>query len=68
MQYWFENGAADGFNVMAPVMPGDLESFSDLVIPVLVERKQFAIDQQPTLRQRLGLSEASPSEDLTGNF
>lgn len=68
MQYWFENGAADGFNVMAPVMPGDLESFSDLVIPVLVERKQFAIDKQPTLRQRLGLSEASPSKDLTGNF
>ncbi len=56
MQLWFENRAADGFNVMAPVMPADLQSFIDLVIPALVDRALFAVDRQPTLRQRLGLS------------
>jgi alkanesulfonate monooxygenase SsuD/methylene tetrahydromethanopterin reductase-like flavin-dependent oxidoreductase (luciferase family) len=56
MQLWFENRAADGFNVMAPVMPADLQSFVDLVIPALVDRALFAVDNQPTLRQRLGLS------------
>jgi FMN-dependent oxidoreductase (nitrilotriacetate monooxygenase family) len=35
MQEWFENGAADGFNVMCPVMPGDLQSFTELVMPEL---------------------------------
>ena len=39
---WFENGAADGFNVMSPVMPEDLQRFVDLVIPVLIERGLFA--------------------------
>ncbi len=35
MQQWFESQAADGFNVMAPVMPQDLQSFIDLVMPHL---------------------------------
>jgi FMN-dependent oxidoreductase (nitrilotriacetate monooxygenase family) len=35
MKEWFEAGAADGFNVMAPVMPHDLQSFIDLVLPHL---------------------------------
>ncbi|MET3924177.1 hypothetical protein [Devosia sp. 2618] len=65
MQLWFENGAADGFNVMAPLMPADLQSFVDLVVPALVARAVFAVDHQPTLRQRLGLSTA-PS--LAGAF
>ena len=55
MQDWFDNGAADGFNVMAPVMPGDLARFIDFVIPELAERTLFAVDHQPTLRQRLRL-------------
>lgn len=61
MQLWFENGAADGFNVMAPVMPADLESFVNLVVPTLVERALFAVDHQAALRQRLGLSAAPGS-------
>lgn len=58
MQHWFDSGAADGFNVMAPVMPADLQSFVDLVVPALVDRALFAVDHQATLRQRLGLSAA----------
>nr|MBA3517566.1 LLM class flavin-dependent oxidoreductase [Hyphomicrobiales bacterium] len=38
MQDWFENGAADGFNVMCPVMPADLQSFAELVLPELRRR------------------------------
>ena len=55
MQKWFDNRSADGFNVMAPVMPHDLASFIDFVIPDLIDRKLFAVDVQPTLSQRLGL-------------
>ena len=35
MREWFEAGAADGFNVMAPVMPHDLQSFIEFVMPHL---------------------------------
>ncbi|MGV8950518.1 MAG: LLM class flavin-dependent oxidoreductase [Cypionkella sp.] len=38
MQEWFTSGAADGFSVMCPVLPGDLRSFSELVVPVLKNR------------------------------
>lgn len=56
MKTWFSAGAADGFNVMAPVMPADLESFIDLVIPRLVEDGYCAPDLCLPLRQRLGLA------------
>ncbi|KQT45693.1 hypothetical protein ASG47_12080 [Devosia sp. Leaf420] len=55
MQLWFDNEAADGFNVMAPIMPADLQSFIDLVVPQLLERAVFATDEQATLRARLRL-------------
>lgn len=32
---WVDSGAADGFNVMCPVLPGDLQAFADLVMPIL---------------------------------
>ena len=35
MKEWFEAGAAEGFNVMAPVMPYDLEAFINFVMPHL---------------------------------
>jgi alkanesulfonate monooxygenase SsuD/methylene tetrahydromethanopterin reductase-like flavin-dependent oxidoreductase (luciferase family) len=58
MQQWFDAGATDGFNVMAPVLPADLKSFSALVMPEL--RRRGLIGDIPTdrltLRQRLGLA------------
>jgi alkanesulfonate monooxygenase SsuD/methylene tetrahydromethanopterin reductase-like flavin-dependent oxidoreductase (luciferase family) len=55
MQQWFEAGAADGFNVMCPVLPGDLQSFSDLVMPELVARGlRPATPSTGTLRQIYG--------------
>ena len=56
MQEWFECGAADGFNVMAPVMPADLQSFVDLVIPLLLKAGVFVASSQQALRQRVGLA------------
>jgi len=56
MQEWFENGAADGFNIMPPYLPGGLEDFVDQVIPVLQKRGLFRTEYAGgTLRENLGL-------------
>lgn len=54
MRHWFENGAADGFNVMAPVMPADLQSFIDHVMPWLFPTLPRGAPRS-TLRERYGL-------------
>ncbi len=41
IQHWFENGGADGFNLMPPVLPGSLEEFVDRVVPLLQRRGLF---------------------------
>lgn len=56
MQEWFENGAADGFNVMPPVLPQSLNEFVDLVVPELQRRGLFRTQYEGhTLRENLGL-------------
>ncbi|MBN9008166.1 MAG: LLM class flavin-dependent oxidoreductase [Rhizobiales bacterium] len=56
MERWFVEGAADGFNVMAPVLPDGLNDFVDLVIPELQRRKLFRTEYSGrTLRDHLGL-------------
>ena len=56
IQEWFENGAADGFNVMPPVLPESLNDFVELVIPILQERGLFRTEYEgSTLRENLGL-------------
>ncbi len=57
MQEWFENGAADGFNVMPPVLPQSLNEFVDLVVPELQRRGLFRTAYEgTTLRENLGLA------------
>jgi alkanesulfonate monooxygenase len=57
MQLWFENGAADGFNLMPPVIPGAFDDFVDLVIPELQERGLYRTEYGgETLRDHLGLA------------
>ena len=57
MQSWFESGAADGFNVMPPVLPESLNEFVDLVIPELQSRGLFRTAYEgTTLRENLGLA------------
>jgi FMN-dependent oxidoreductase (nitrilotriacetate monooxygenase family) len=56
MQEWFEQGAADGFNIMPPYLPGALNEFVDLVIPELQRRGLFRTEYEgKTLREHLGL-------------
>ena len=53
---WFNDGAADGFNVMPPVLPAMLDVFVAEVIPLLQKRGLFrtAYDGE-TLRDHFGL-------------
>ena len=56
MEHWFQNGAADGFNVMPAWLPGSLDDFVDLVIPELQRRGLFRTEYEgTTLRDNLGL-------------
>lgn len=56
MQKWFENGAADGYNVMAPTFPQGLTDIIEMVIPELQNRGLFRTEYEgTTLRENLGL-------------
>lgn len=56
IQEWFEAGAADGFNIMPPVLPSGLDAFVDHVIPVLRDRGLFRHEYTGrTLREHYGL-------------
>ena len=56
LEHWFTTGAADGFNIMAPTLPYDLQDFVALVIPELQRRGLFRTAYQGrTLREHLGL-------------
>jgi alkanesulfonate monooxygenase SsuD/methylene tetrahydromethanopterin reductase-like flavin-dependent oxidoreductase (luciferase family) len=57
MQSWFEEGAADGFNVMPPVLPSMLDTFVAEVIPLLQRRGLFRTAYEgETLRAHYGLA------------
>ena len=57
IQEWFHNGAADGFNVMPPILPTGLTDFVDQVVPILQKRRLFREDYEgATLRENLGLT------------
>jgi FMN-dependent oxidoreductase (nitrilotriacetate monooxygenase family) len=54
---WFDGGAADGFNVMAPSLPGGLETFVDQVLPILRRKGLFREEYRgATLREHYGLA------------
>src|SRR6185503_10531032 len=56
MESWFAEGAADGFNVMPPVLPTMLDTFVAEVIPLLRKRGLFRTEYEgETLRDHYGL-------------
>ncbi|GAA4489382.1 LLM class flavin-dependent oxidoreductase [Rhodococcus olei] len=58
LQTWFEQGAADGFNIMPPYLPGGLDDFVDRVVPILQERGLFRTEYTAsTLRGHYGLAD-----------
>lgn len=66
LQAWFEDGAADGFNILAPILPQGLDDFIELVLPELRRRGLFREDYTgATLRDHLGLARPARSEPAT---
>jgi alkanesulfonate monooxygenase SsuD/methylene tetrahydromethanopterin reductase-like flavin-dependent oxidoreductase (luciferase family) len=57
---WFEDGAADGFNVMPPILPWMLDVFIAEVVPLLQKRGLFRTEYTgATLRAHYGLDRPS---------
>lgn len=57
IQDWYDQGAADGFNIMPAVLPSGLEEFVDQVVPILVDRGIFRSEYTgTTLRDHYGLA------------
>jgi len=57
MERWVTGGACDGFNIMPPIYPRDLQRFIDLVVPELQRRGLYRTRYEATtLRGNLGLS------------
>jgi FMN-dependent oxidoreductase (nitrilotriacetate monooxygenase family) len=56
IENWFRGGAADGFNLMPPVLPSMLEVFIAEVVPLLQRRGLFRTGYEGnTLRSHYGL-------------
>ncbi|MCY1137099.1 LLM class flavin-dependent oxidoreductase [Actinoplanes sp. Pm04-4] len=56
IQHYFENGAADGFNIMPAVLPSGIEAFAAEVVPILQSRGLFRTEYTgTTLREHYGL-------------
>jgi N-acetyl-S-(2-succino)cysteine monooxygenase len=55
LEAWFTSGAADGFVISPPFLPGGLEDFVDQVVPILQSGGLFRSDEGATLRENLGL-------------
>ncbi|MEU9131051.1 LLM class flavin-dependent oxidoreductase [Kitasatospora sp. NPDC048540] len=56
IEQWFTEGAADGFNIMPPILPDGLTHFTEHVLPILRERGLFRDGYTGrTLREHYGL-------------
>jgi FMN-dependent oxidoreductase (nitrilotriacetate monooxygenase family) len=56
LEMWFQDGAADGFNIMPPYYPETFVEFVDLVVPELQRRGLYRTAYPgPMLRDTLGL-------------
>ncbi|HTB77527.1 MAG TPA: NtaA/DmoA family FMN-dependent monooxygenase, partial [Polyangiaceae bacterium] len=57
IQHWVEQGVADGFNIMPPVLPSSFEAFVEHVVPILQRRGLFRTEYEgTTLRDHYGLA------------
>jgi N-acetyl-S-(2-succino)cysteine monooxygenase len=64
IELWYGAGAADGFNVMPPSLPGGLTDFVEQVVPELQRRGLFRTEYTgQTLREHYGL--ARPTDRST---
>lgn len=53
---WFADGAADGFNIMPPILPAQFDVFAGEVVPILQRRGLFRTEYTGSmLREHYGL-------------
>jgi alkanesulfonate monooxygenase len=65
LEEWFTTGAADGFNILFPTLPGTLKDFIELVTPELQRRGLFRTQYEgTTLRENLGLPKPADAAAL----
>ena len=58
LEAWFSGGGCDGFNVLPPYFPGELDLFVERVVPELQRRGLFRTSYEgTTLRANLGLGQ-----------
>jgi len=56
MQEWFEAECCDGFTIMPAYIPGALDDFCEMVVPILQKRGLFRTEYEgATLREHLGV-------------
>ncbi|WP_067676977.1 LLM class flavin-dependent oxidoreductase [Nocardia miyunensis] len=56
IQHWFEERAADGFNIFPDFVPGSVRAFTELVVPELQRRGLYRTEYTgPTFRDHLSL-------------
>ena len=56
METWFRNQGCDGFLIQPSHLPGGLNDFVDLVVPILQERGLMRTEYEgATLRDHMGL-------------
>ncbi len=46
MERWFDEGVADGFNLMPPVFPNSLQDFVDDIVPELQKRGLYRTEYE----------------------
>ncbi|MET8794890.1 LLM class flavin-dependent oxidoreductase [Nocardia sp. NPDC004568] len=64
IQRWFEEGAADGFNIFPDFVPGSVQAFTELVVPELQRRGLFRTEYAgTTFRDHLGLERPGNRHD-----
>ncbi|MCI3926280.1 LLM class flavin-dependent oxidoreductase [Paenibacillus sp. TRM 82003] len=57
LENWFRSGGCDGFNMLFPTLPYDMERFIELVLPELRRRGLFRTEYEGrTLRENMGLT------------
>jgi FMN-dependent oxidoreductase (nitrilotriacetate monooxygenase family) len=66
---WFRDGAADGFNIMPPLLPVQFDAFASEVVPLLQRRGLFRTEYEgTTLRQHYGLAWPESAFDAAGRL
>ena len=66
LQAWFEDGAADGFNILSPIFPQGFDDIIEHVLPELRRRGLFRTEYEgKTLRENLGLKRPQPQRQAS---